>query len=714
MRAAVLGVGWVAGLLSAVGPLRAAEPIAVEVSPAKVGRYEKVELAIRPGRPADYRNPFDPDEVDVRLEITAPGGRTLLVPAFWCQGYQRRILERGGRKTDWLYPVGAPGWRARFAPMEVGPHSAVVVLKDARGTVRSAPVRFEATASQNPGFVRASRRDPRFLEFDDGRPFFAIGQNLAFIGPGQSVTLWKAEQIFGKLSANGANFLRIWTCCQDWAMAVEARKSGWGRSWAWKPPFVPMPGSDTTPHGPKCVRVGDRDGASVAISTPNPLAMRPQTRYVLSGRVWTEGRAAVRISAGSTPLGEPVRPNREKAWTPFERPLATAVGQHFLDRITFRQEGSGTALLDGLSLREVGGGPELLWEAAVNRPVRGFYNPTDCFMLDELVEAGRRQGIYLQLCLITRDLYMKSLKDPASEDYEQAIRDARKLLRYAVARWGYSTSVAAWEYYNENDPGLPADRFYDALGRYLEEVDVYWHLRVTSAWGPAPKDWRHPRLDMAQLHHYLRLADKERGRDAVAAVLERTTLVRKHAPRKPVLLGEFGLAEDNWQRSRYMKGDRELVHLHNALWASAMSGAAGTTLFWWWELLDPMDAYAQYRPLAGFLKGVPFTTAGLETSAATAGPALRVVGLQGKRCAYLWLSDPRATWWNAVVEKLSPAEVRGATLELRDLAPGDYRVTWWDTRAGKALGQEQPTAERGTLRLRVPPFSRDLACKIER
>jgi hypothetical protein len=706
-------VAWLAGLLVAWLPIaqsRAAEAITLEIAPAKVGRYEKIEFTI--GVDARYANPFDPDEVDASLEITAPGGKRLVLPAFWCQPYERRVIDRGGRKTDWLYPAGPPGWKARFAPMEIGTHTAVARLKDRKRTARSASVRFEAAASNSKGFIRVSRRDPRFLEFEGGQPFFAIGQNLAFIGPTQFVKLWKAEEIFGKLSTNGANFLRVWTCCRDWAMAIEARKSAWGRSWAWKPPLVPMPGRENDPAAPKCVKVGDRHAATVTLSTPNPLAVRPGTRYVLAGRMRTEGKAGVQIRAGSAPLGKPVRSQARKQWTPFNQEFTTAAGQLWIDRITFRQDGSGAAWLDALSLQEARGGAELLWEAAVNRPVRGFYNPTDCFILDELVEAARRKGIYLQLCLLTRDLYMASLKDPKSDEYARAIRDARKLLRYAVARWGYSTSVAAWEYFNENNPNLPTDPFYDGLGKCLEEIDVYGHLRATSAWGPAPKDWRHPRLDVPQLHHYLRPADKKRGHDAATAVLQRTALVRRHAPRRPVLLGEFGLAEDNWQRSGYMKQDKDLVHFHNSLWASAMSGACGTTMFWWWEMLESMDAYGHYRPLAEFLRDVPFTTAGLEKTGAKAGDGLRVLGLQGKDSAWLWLSDPRATWWNIVVEEETPPEVRGAALEVAGLAAGSYRVTWWDTRRGKTVKEEKSSAAKGTLRLRVPAFSRDIACKI--
>lgn len=702
---------WAACLASA-GPLSAAT---VELRPLaeKAGRYEKIEFSLAVDK--TYQDPFDPDKVELGLEIRTPGGGTLLLPAFWFQDYQRRVIEGRGKPMDWIYPTGQPGWKARFAPSETGTYTAVARLKDAAGQAASQPVRFECVPSARKGFLRTSRKDPRFLELSDGTPFFAIGQNLAFIGPSQYATLAKAEQIFGQLRENGANFLRIWTCCEDWALAVEARKSAWTRSWGGKPPLVPMPGREGEAHPPQCIQLGGQWPASVDASTPNPLAVRPETRYVLSGKLRTEGGAALRIAAGSTALGEPVKPAREREWTAFRREFASAAGQQFIDRISFRLEGPGAAWFDGLSLTEAAGGPELLWEAAVNRPVRGFYNPTDCFMLDRLLEAAEREGIYLQLCLVTRDIYMKSLEKDTSAEYAQAARDCKKLLRYAVARWGYSTSMAAWEYFNEINPGLPTDRFYDELGAYLEEIDVYGHARTTSAWGPSPKDWRHARLDWAQAHHYLRPADKEKARDEVAAVLERTALLREHAPNKPVMLGEFGLAEDNWQRSRWMKEDKDLVHFHNAQWASALSGAAGTALFWWWELLDPMDAYRHYRPLSHFLADVPWTTAGLREAAAEVhGAELRVVGLAGKECAYLWLFDPRATWRRVVVEKQTPPEVRGAALEVRGLAPGKYRVAWWDTREGRPVARVNADAKDGSVRLAVPAFARDVACKLTR
>ena len=128
---------------------------------------------------------------------------------------------------------------------------------------------------------------------------------------------------------------------------------------------------------------------------------------------------------------------------------------------------SGTAWLSDLSLKEAGGHAELLWEAEVNRPTRGFYNPLDCFLLDELVTAAEQRGIYLQLCMLTRDLYMNAVTNASSTNYDRAIEDAKNFFRYAIARWGSSTSVAAWEYWNEMNPGLPTDRFYEELGEFF-------------------------------------------------------------------------------------------------------------------------------------------------------------------------------------------------------------------------------------------------------
>lgn len=680
----------------------------LEILTPRAGQYERIDFRLQTDRA--YRNPFDPDEVEMALRIRGPQGAEVVVPAFFAQDYRRGQVP-GDPRRDWCYPAGMPGWKARFATGQAGKFTAVAVRRDAAGTVESAPVHFEVRPKPGRGFVRVSRQDPRFFAFDDGSPYFAIGHNHAFVGSMQYANLARSEKIFGEIARNGGNFLRIWVCCEDWATAIEARKSAWGRSWAWQPPIVPMPEAPPGDAGRTCVEIAFERGGPLAVSPSHPLAVLPQTEYVLSGRIRTEPDTSVYVLVGGRRLGEGIQ-SPAGGWTAFSRRFATGPSQYWLEAIALERQGKGKAWLDGLSLVEAQGGPELLWEADVNRPVRGYYNPLDCFIVDQLVEAAEKSGLYLQLTLITRDLYMGALKDPKSTSYAQAIADAKKLLRYAVARWGYSTHVAAWEYFNEIDPGLPTDPFYEQVGRYLERIDPYGHLRTTSTWHPSPKDWKHPQLDVAQAHHYLRPDLKEAFRDEVAGGLKAIGFLLEHTRGKPALMAEFGLAENNFQRSAYMKQDRQLVHFHNAVWASALSGAAGTAAFWWWEQLDQMGAYRHYRPLADFVADIPWTTAGLGPISAAATHGLRVVGLASKDRAYFWVQNPQATWWNLVVEGRRPESIRDASVEIRLLADGPYQAEWWDTYSGKPLNKTPAKSQGGFLRLAVPVLDRDAACKV--
>lgn len=688
-----------------------ARKIAIEASQPRVGKYEKLELLIRVDEP--YENPFDPQEVDLTVHISSPSGKTLILPAFFCQDYERRKMNQGRTRENWFYPVGAGAWKARFAPTETGAYSAVANLKDKNGSAQSSSIRFESTASNSKGFLHAGGKDPRFFEFTEGEPFFAIGQNLAYISGGQYVNLTKAEEIFARLSDNGANFLRIWTCCKDWSMAIEARKSAWGRSWSPNWPIVMMPDTEIAFNPPQCVKIEGGDGASINVSPCHPVALRPQKRYVLTGRFMAEGPKALRaqLSHGTSPPAFDAAAKGK--WKGFRHEFATGENTFWLGRLAFSLVGSGKAWLDSISIKEIDGGPELLWEADVNRPERGYYNQVDCFILDKVVEAAEQNGIYLMLCLITRDLYMDSLSKVDSTGYRQAIQDARKFMRYAVARWGYSTNVGAWEYFNEMDPGKPTDSFYDELGKYLEEIDIYRHLRTTSTWHPSAKDCRHDRIDIAQLHHYMRTGTNENFKDEVAVIIDKTRFLRDHAPNKPVLIGEFGLATPKWGQSEHMKQDNEMTHFHTSLWASAFAGGSGTAMFWWWDQLDRQNAYSHYRPLALFLKDISFS--GMEPIKASLSISdIRVLGYQGKDRACFWLSNPKATWWNLVIENQQPPETNPAAIEIQGLAPGDYSIQWWDTSAGTVIRTDQVSLTKPTFKAPVPPFKRDIACKVKR
>jgi uncharacterized protein DUF5060 len=683
--------------------------IQIQSAQSQVKKFEKLEFTIRLDE--QYDNPYDPQQVDLQLILKTPSGKQLSTPAFFLQDFEwQKTGQRRGR-ANWYYPQDVGHWRARFAPTETGRYEVQARLQDKKGTVESPIVRFTCTPSQRKGFIRTSSKDPRFMEYDDGSFFFAIGQNVAFIGEGQNVNLTKAEEIFAKLAQNGANYVRIWTCCHDWALALEAEKSAWRRSWAREKNIVPLLGSEDQPNPQKAAKIEGANNKSKPVSPTHNVALRPNTRYVVRGKFLAQGVNGLLIKLGNHSWPSPAQTNSKTKWNTFQHEFTSGANEKWLSRMTLNLMGSGTVWLGEISLKENGVGPELLWEADVNRPKRGVYNQLDSFILDKLVEAAEKNDIYLMLCVITRDLYMNSLKKVGTPEYEKATLDAKNFLRYVVARWGYSTHVGAWEYFNEMNPGAPTDPFYNELGAYLEQIDIYKHLRTTSTWSPSARDCRHPRIDIGQVHHYLRVGSKENYQDEVAMIIEKSNFLREHAPKKPVLIGEFGLATEKWGRHEYMKTDTDGIHFHNALWSSAFAGNSGTAMFWWWELLEQMDMYHHYKPLAAYLHDVSFSN--LESiRAKPSREDITILGYQGMDRAYVWLFHSQATWWNQVAQKQTPENLTSASLDITGLQSGLYRIQWWDAWQGKGLKEESLSNRQGTLKLNVPTFNRDLAVKI--
>src|SRR4030065_2204753 len=102
----------------------------------------------------------------------------------------------------------------------------------------------------------------------------------------------------------------------------------------------------------------------------------------------------------------------------------------------------------------------------------------------------------------------------------------------------------------------------------------------------------------------MRPETKEKFKDEVAVLIDKTRFLRENGPNKPVLIGEFGLATEKWGLSENMKQDKEGAHFHTSLWASAFAGGSGTAMFWGWDELDRQDGYGHYKPLAAIPRDV--------------------------------------------------------------------------------------------------------------
>jgi len=189
----------------------------------KVPRYEKLEITL--ALTATYSNPFDPDEIRVDGYFISPGHTTLVHPGFYYQGYQ--VSGMGGIET--YTPVGTPIWQVRFTPSEVGTYQYYVRVTDRSGTVNSSLDSFEVIDSSNPGFIRVSKKNSRYFEFDSGAPFMGVGLNIAW-WQDEHKRLATYEYYLSRMNEYKANLARVWMTNsgkdQNWILSIQDKKLG--------------------------------------------------------------------------------------------------------------------------------------------------------------------------------------------------------------------------------------------------------------------------------------------------------------------------------------------------------------------------------------------------------------------------------------------------------------------------------------------------------
>jgi Domain of unknown function (DUF5060) len=159
------------------------------------------------------KNPYDPDEIDIRVRFTAPSGKDVEVGAFWFQDYdlQTRRLR------------GNPGWKVRFTPTETGTWSAIARIP-AMG-LSSGDIHFQVGESDDPGFVRVNPTNPRYLALDNGDFFFPIGINMGWWG-GSADAIKEYGRWLDQFSSNGGNTIRVWMA--SWSFGIEWKDTGLG------------------------------------------------------------------------------------------------------------------------------------------------------------------------------------------------------------------------------------------------------------------------------------------------------------------------------------------------------------------------------------------------------------------------------------------------------------------------------------------------------
>lgn len=265
--------------------------------------------------------------------------------------------------------------------------------------------------------------------------------------------------------------------------------------------------------------------------------------------------------------------------------------------------------------------------------------------LDTLLEASQAHGIYLQLILVWSQAFTQYTgvpvavppaparpaidadfdNNPYNKTYGGVIsepddvwtdRNAEALLtnrlHYIAARWGYSTTVFAWEITDALDSiegfsATTANTWLDRMIVALREGDAYSHLVTVGTDKVQPDILANPLLDFVQAQVY-QARPIEQAKDQVVAVLNGLTDVTTFTDR-PVLMTEFSL--NPWFEPT--ADDPSGVHIQNTIWPAALSGSSGGAMSWWWDTyLDPQDLYHLYTPLRRFTDGIAWNRLNLQ------------------------------------------------------------------------------------------------------
>jgi hypothetical protein len=173
--------------------------------------YEPIEVDLYLS--GAYLEPGNIDKLEIAADFFLPSGRKISVPGFLYQDYARRSVNGG----EVLEKKGSSFWKVRFTPLETGDYSARIRFKYDNRVFDRGSVNFNVKESDLPGFIKVDKESIFYLKFDNGQPYFAVGESVAWTGRHKKT--YGYDYFFSKLSENGCNYSRVWLV--EWNLALE-------------------------------------------------------------------------------------------------------------------------------------------------------------------------------------------------------------------------------------------------------------------------------------------------------------------------------------------------------------------------------------------------------------------------------------------------------------------------------------------------------------
>jgi hypothetical protein len=239
------------------------------------------------------------------------------------------------------------------------------------------------------------------------------------------------------------------------------------------------------------------------------------------------------------------------------------------------------------------------------KDTEAYFHPGGIQRMEELLHLIDSLGLYVMLTLDMNSgnwrnsPYNVANGGPAKTYTEffslpEAMEKYKNKLRYVVARWGYSTNIGAWEFFNEIDngvftrqdsiliPHVYVTQWHQEMSRYLKDIDPYQHLVTTSI---SHRDIAGmnsvPYIDFNQKHIY-------KHTEKIPGIYP--DYIQTFG--KPYVVGEFGF---RWEDADPKYAKEADYDYKRGLWFGMFSPTPILPMSWWWELFDDEKMTPYFR-----------------------------------------------------------------------------------------------------------------------
>ncbi|MFA6400077.1 MAG: PKD domain-containing protein [Salinivirgaceae bacterium] len=359
----------------------------------------------------------------------------------------------------------------------------------------------------------------------------------------------------------------------------------------------------------------------------------------------------------------------------------------------------------------------LEWKKTTFYDGLGYYSQKAAAMTDSLLNLGEATNVYMQLAIFQHGMFSENVNPmwadnpynianggyvTRAEEYfynADCKKQTKKLLRYIVARWGYSKNLFAWEFFNEVQftgihnsqtaqwwPGVMT--WHSEMSQYVASIDPFNHIQTTSADNNQLLQLDTIKeLDVLQYHLYSdKMLDDQVNLDFdFQNKLNNTSIIN----------GEYGTN---------VEADVPIDMQRNAIWNGIMTQVPH--YMWIWEhYLDlswaglftmPMDYLAEED------FGAETTLESYPVTINHSTKTFKTLGLSSGKSFYGYSYDPNFS-----------NNITGAVCELKNIPFANYTISYYLPVSGEVIKTVNVALIQLTNQLQLPEFSKGIAFKIK-